>query len=137
MMKKILTGLTTATLAMGILAGPAAAHVTFGSLDLDSPAVGVAGNIKVSGSVTCTAGERFRAGVTLTQGAIEVRGNDAGNNCSGSSQSFLVTVYHSSGPGFISGPALACVRVQTGLPGATGPDTSNPSYCETITLTIS
>ncbi len=137
MIKKILTGLATTTMAVGLMVAPASAHVTFGSLDLGDSAVGNATTIKISGSVTCNAGEKFRAGVTLTQGASEGKGKDPGNNCSGSSQSYLDTVILMSGPGFTSGPATACVRVQTGLPGGTTTHGANSRYCETIALTIS
>lgn len=136
MIKKILTGLATTTMAVGLMVAPASAHVTFGSLDIDDTATGTTTTVKVSGTVTCTAGEKFRAGVTLTQGASEGQGNDAGNNCTGSPQSFLATVNLTSGPGFTSGPADAQVRVQTGLPGGSMTHGANPSYSETITLTI-
>ncbi|HWH36062.1 MAG TPA: hypothetical protein VNT56_12180 [Acidimicrobiales bacterium] len=137
MLKKVMTTLATATVALGVMAGPAAAHVVFGSLDIDSPASGTPTTVKVSGDVTCTAGEKFRAGVFLTQGASEGFGNDPGNNCTGSSQSWLATVNLTSGPGFTSGPAEACVRVQTGLPGGSTTHGANPQHCETITLEIS
>ena len=136
-MKKLFPLVAAVAVAAGLMAAPASAHVVFGSLDLDSPAAGTPTTVKVSGTVTCTAGEKFRAGVTLTQGASEGFGNDAGNNCTGSPQSFLATVNLTSGPGFTSGPAEACVRVQTGLPGGSATHGANPQHCETITLDIS
>lgn len=137
-MRKLFPLVAAVAVAAGLMAGPVSAHVTFGSLDLDSPAAGTSTTVKVSGTVTCNAGEKFRAGLTLTQGASEGFGNDAGNNCTGSPQSFLVTVHLQSGPGFVSSPpdATGCVRVQTGLPGGSATHGANPQHCEPITLDI-
>ena len=59
-----------------LLQGPASAHVT--NLTIDSVAYQkVDGSVVISGTITCTAGERFRVGANLTQdqGTTDVEAN--------------------------------------------------------------
>jgi hypothetical protein len=69
----------------------------------------------VTGTITCDQGNRFRIGVTLTQG--QTAGRDfATGTCTGDPQRFRVIVRATSGPGFGNGSAQARATAQIGDP---------------------
>jgi hypothetical protein len=68
---------------------------------------------RVTGTITCDEGNRYRIGVRLTQGEAAGQGIATGN-CTGDPQSFRVIVRASAGPRFQDGTAQANAVAQIG-----------------------
>jgi hypothetical protein len=73
--------------------------------------------VRITGTVTCDEGRRYRLGVNVTQGDTEGQGVATGN-CTGDAQSFRVNVRATSGPGFTTGDADVDATAQIGSPGS-------------------
>lgn len=115
------------------LASPAHAHIQ--SLTIDSQAfVSPDGNtVEVTGSLTCTLGERYRLRVDVTQGTSKAQGFDRGD-CTGAAQSFTVHAIRYTQPPFSPNGGTGCVRAQTGVEGGTGPHATSAQVCTTLTM---
>ncbi|HEV2810687.1 MAG TPA: hypothetical protein VGV93_09875 [Acidimicrobiales bacterium] len=74
------------------------------------------GNVaRVTGTINCRAGHRYRMRVVITQGTTEGRAMITGN-CTGEPQSFRAIVEVTSGPGFEDGAASVRAVGQVGNP---------------------
>lgn len=122
-MKRILSaGLVLVGSAL-LLQGPASAHVSNITVDPVAYQIGD-GSVVVSGTITCTAGERFRVGGQLIQdqGATEVRGvktRGAQGDCTGSPTPWRFNVVpNDSGQSFnTTDPATFHAVGESGLTG--------------------
>lgn len=101
-------------------------------VELDDTARGDATRAQVTGTFTCPAGEVFIVRVDLTQGGTTGTGSSRGT-CTGNPQSVLVQITRTSGPGFVAGPAEACVTANNAAPRARMAD--EIELCNTVTLT--
>ncbi len=88
-----------------------------GSITIDDASRTNGSLARLTGSLTCDAGDRYRLTVVLTQGESVGEGRTTGS-CTGSSQTFRIVATLSSGPGFTSGPAQACAVATSGTPGS-------------------
>jgi hypothetical protein len=84
-----------------------------GPIDIDDLVLSDGNVARVTGTITCDEGNRYRIGVRLTQGEADGRGIATGN-CTGDPQSFRVIVRASSGPRFQDGTAQANAVAQIG-----------------------
>jgi TolB protein len=100
---------------------------------LDDTARGNATRAQVTGTFTCPAGEVFVVSVELTQDATTGRGTARGT-CTGESQSVVVTVMRTSGPGFAAGPAEACTTASNASRGSRT-ENDEIELCNTVTIT--
>ncbi|HEV2808985.1 MAG TPA: hypothetical protein VGV93_01135 [Acidimicrobiales bacterium] len=102
-------------------------------VELDDAARANATRGQVTGTFTCPAGEVFLATVEVTQGDTTGSGRARGT-CTGEPQSILVQFSRTSGPGFVAGPAEACITVSNAAPRArTASD--EIELCNSVTLT--
>lgn len=69
--------------------------------------------IVVTGTVTCTGGEKGQVGARIAQGDSLAEGANNTRPCTGASQSFTIRAFLISGPPFSSAGADACVRSRT------------------------
>lgn len=87
-----------------------------GPIEIDGGAVSNGDVARLTGSVTCDEGNRYRVEVVLTQGGTEAEGVATGT-CTGTPQSFGATVMVTFGPGYSDGMARAEVTADIGDPG--------------------
>jgi hypothetical protein len=87
-----------------------------GPISFDDLALSDGSVARLTGTITCDEGNRFRIQVALTQGDTEGAGTATGT-CTGDSQRFQVVVNATSGPGFEDGAAQVDATAQIGRPG--------------------
>ncbi|CAN5222413.1 hypothetical protein BH24ACT1_BH24ACT1_06940 [soil metagenome] len=102
-------------------------------VELDDTARGNATRAQVNATFTCPAGEVFFVEVDLTQDATSGSGSARGT-CTGEPQSVLVQITRTSGPGFVAGPAEACITASNAAP-RSRMASDEIELCNTVTLT--
>lgn len=115
---------------------PGAQPVDPGFLTIDDEAISDGNVARVTGTITCPVGERYKIELELSQDATSGAGTTTGK-CKGTEQPFKMTVVASSGPGFVASPPLAeaCAVGQTGIsPPQTV--TAEDSVCEPVSIVI-
>lgn len=129
-MKRTLGILVGAISAVALAAGPAAAHSS--ALDVDPTLLSDGSSGQVTGTVTCTVGDRFLAGARVRQGGniVAEGSNSAGNACTGSPQAVPVKVFGS----LSAGSADATMTIFTSA--GTSPHGTPSSHTETVTVVI-
>jgi len=73
--------------------------------------------VRITGTISCDEGSRYRIQVSVTQGATEAMGVVTGT-CTGDPQSFRIIVRASSGESFEDGSAQVEATAQIGNPGS-------------------
>jgi hypothetical protein len=108
---------------------PTAAVADIQSLTIDPDVEFIDGNrVRVSGTITCDAGDRFRVGVPTgaldtNAGTINKRSGPDTGNCTGSAQAWRIIVNRKRGPAYAPGQTgTVKVRAQTGTPGGPEPN---------------
>ena len=89
---------------------------------------------QVTGSLTCPAGEVFLVEVELTQDGVTGQGKSRGT-CTGTPQSYTANFTTGAGTSLSSGPAEACVTLNTAPRGART-TTHNVEVCEEVIVSI-
>ena len=102
-------------------------------VELDDTARGDATRGQITGTFTCPAGEVFVVAVQVTQGDTTGSGRARGT-CTGEPQSILVQYSRTSGPGFVAGPAEACITASNAAPRSRTVN-DEIELCNTVTLT--
>lgn len=130
---RLLGGVGAGALALSLFAGTAGAHTPFGTVDIDNSANSDGFETRISGTLTCSAGETFRVGARIIQdNDLVASGFDPGNNCTGAPQTFLVSAF---GP-VDAGSASVTVTIYTALPETTTLHGPNRSVIETVAISI-
>jgi hypothetical protein len=136
-MKRILVLVLTAVCVLL----PVAANADVQVLTVDSDIDFIDGNsVRVSGTITCDAGDRFRVGVptgglTTNAGTTNKRSGPDTGNCTGSSQTWRVVVVRDSGAAYAPGQTgTVQVRAQSGTPGGTEANDTEVVVSQAITI---
>lgn len=103
-------------------------------LNIDATALSDRTAVRVTGTITCEAGLRYRLQLTASQGDTEASGGVTGS-CTGEQQSFRPNLRHTTGPGFEKGSATVDVTAQIGDP-ATGTIVDSFSTSEGVEIVI-
>ena len=114
---KRLVAMGIAVSSLFLLQGTAwAAHGNIQNLTVDETAVLLDdGTVRVTGTITCTEGARWRVGARLTQGGDNTgRGGPDTGDCTGTAQRWVVFVSPGPGDDFDEGPGLVNANAQTG-----------------------
>lgn len=118
-MKRIL-----AVMFLAVFIIPISAKTEVLNITIDRNATYIdADHVRVTGTITCTPGDRFRIGVNLTTngGDTQGRGGPDNGNCTGSPVQWKVIVDRDKGPHFQRGTlGEAKAAAQSGTPGDDG-----------------
>jgi hypothetical protein len=136
-MKRLLVVAVTGVIALA----PAAAMADVQALTVDSNVQFIDGDrVRVSGTITCDVGERFRVGVpagglTTNAGTTNRRSGPDTGNCTGAPQTWRVVVQRDSGPSYAPGQTgTVQARAQSGVPGDTEPNDTETVTNQPITI---
>ena len=114
---KRLVAMGIAVSSLFLLQGTAwAAHGNIQNLTVDETAVLMDdGTVRITGTITCTEGARWRVGARLTQdGNNSGRGGPDTGTCNGTAQRWVVFVSPGPGDDFDAGPGSVQASAQTG-----------------------
>jgi len=120
---------------------PVAANADVQDLTVDSDVDFIDGdNVRVTGTITCDVGDRFRVGVpagglTTNAGTTNKRSGPDTGNCTGSSQTWAVVVTRDAGAAYAPGQTgTVQARAQSGTPGDSEPNDTEVVVSQAITI---
>ena len=130
---KLTLALVLAVVAFGVASQAAlgaSSQATMSSLDIDDVVPHDGNRGRVTGSLTCDAGDVFMLHLQLTQDDARATGRRRGT-CTGSVQPFAIH-FRAESPALVDGEAEACLTASTAEPSTR--DASTTEVCETVTL---
>lgn len=136
---RLTTGRRKSVLAFAIFAtalllgglGQQAANATHQVVTIDDTVMSNGSRGRVSGTITCDAGEVFKLQLSLAQGVASAEGSTRGT-CTGSPQPFQID-FTAGGGSFSDGSAEACVAARTAVAGSRTFHSAG-EVCEEVTV---